>query len=188
VKVKASFGSFAWGSRLLAAVCGAGAMVWPGSVPLAGADEPSAPASAGFCEDLLLIDAGPARTEWAYWMSGGALIGPNERRGAIVGLGTELTWSVATHQGFPAGLGAAGRRLAELRWGPWLAAATRADGGLVEGGLKLHWGAVDQAAFGTFELRLGAGIAAFSAGSAPTLDLTLLWPLRPPLETSPYRR
>jgi len=155
---------------------GIASMTWLGSARAARADRPSTPQRTTFCEDLLVIDAVPARNEWAYWVSGGGLTSPHERSGASVGIGTELTWSIATHRGFPAGV--AGRRTAELRMGPWFATAVRAEGGLVEGGLKLHWGAVEQSGFGTFELRLGAGVAAFSHGPAPTLDVTLLWGTR----------
>ena len=168
-------------------VAGAFASIsWLASIQVAYADEPLSAPQPPLCEDLLLFDVTPARHEWAYWVSGGWRSASHDGSGASVGVGGELTWSLATLGGFPAGVGVAGRRLAELRVGPWLAAATRTEGGLLEGGLKVHWGAVDQSAFGTFELRLGAGVAAFYHGPAPTLDATLLWGTRSVLGR--YRR
>lgn len=69
-----------------------------------------------------------------------------------------------SHSGFPSD--EYGRRLgrAEVRAGFWLSGATRQDGGLVEGGLKLHWGALYHASFGTFDGDSARGLEAFATG------------------------
>ena len=62
--------------------------------------------------------------------------------------------------------------------GPWLAAATRGGGGVVEGGLKLHFGGVYAPRWGTFELRASAGEGSFARARSPFVGASVLWGLR----------
>ncbi len=130
------------------------------------------------CIDVAIHEATPASLEWSFWVAGGLLLGAGEQDlGASVGVGGELTFGLLEYPGFPSGpYGKEGR--AELRAGPWVAGALHRDGGVVEGGLKLHLGAVYHASWGTYELRAGSGYGAFPDGKAPHLGGTLAWGVR----------
>lgn len=130
------------------------------------------------CVDLAVHSAAPAKFEWSYWAAGGALLGGARRSaGASAGIGTELTLGLAQYRGFPSGVPSTANQ-AELRAGPWFAAATQQDGGLIEGGVKLHVGAVYHASWGTYELRAGAGYGAFPDGRAFHWAATFAWGVR----------
>jgi hypothetical protein len=129
------------------------------------------------CPQALIHEVNPARLEWAYWIAAGAVRGQDAPWSAVGGIGAELTLGVLTYRGFPATGGPwAGR--GEVRIGPWLAAATRREGGLLEGGPKLHLGGIYPPSWGTFDLRLGAGLGAFAEGRAANLSATMLWGTR----------
>jgi hypothetical protein len=130
------------------------------------------------CVDVSVFDVKPARTEWAYWVSTGASAPRNSAswRPAI-GIGAELTRGILVYRGFPASGGPwLGR--GELRVGPWLAASTRGDGGVVEAGLKLHFGGVYAPRWGTFELRASGGEGRFAHARSPFVGASVLWGLR----------
>jgi hypothetical protein len=121
----------------------------------------------------------PARFEWTYWVAVGALSSDaRSSLGALGGLGGELTVEVLRYHGFPSGYYGGPRGDAELRVGPWVSAVTRSEGGLVEGGLKLHFGGVYHASFGTWDLRLGAGYGAFDPERTPHVTATLAYGVR----------
>ena len=125
--------------------------------------------------DVALHEVKPAHVEWAYWVSGGVVVGRSGRPASASGaIGFELTRQALLYRGFPAGEWG-WLALSELRIGPWLSAATRDDGGLVEAGLDLKWMAVYRPTWGTWDLRLGAGYGAFGSGRAPFMNATLLW-------------
>jgi hypothetical protein len=130
------------------------------------------------CPAVLLTDATPASWEWSYWAAGGAVRKHAASSGAGAGIGAELTAGLLTYPGFPSG--DYGRRLgrAEVRAGFWASGSTRADGGLVEGGLKLHLGALYHASFGTFDWRFGVGSGAFVSGREPFGSVTLAYGVR----------
>lgn len=121
----------------------------------------------------------PACAEWAWWVSGG---GSSIRRVdrerdarayATFAIGTELTFGVLRYHGFPSGAYGGARGLAEVRAGPWIAAATRSSGALVEGGVKVHDGGTFHPSWGTFDLRVGAGYGRWPEGRAPHVNVTL---------------
>jgi hypothetical protein len=133
----------------------------------------------------------PARLEWSYWMSGGALVStPHERAGpaAFAGAGAELTVEALRYHGFPSGCYGKYRGEAEVRTGPWVSVATRRFGGLVEGGLKVHAGGVFHASFGTWDVRLGAGYAGHEAEAKPHLSATFAYGVRGVLKRYPRDR
>ena len=130
------------------------------------------------CVDVAIVEVKPARIEWAYWLSGGALLGAFGRSASpMVGLGTELTRQAFVYRGFPAG-GPGWLSLSELRWGPWFAASTRDEGGLVEAGVDLKWTGIHAPTWGTWDLRGGAGYGAFEQGRAAFASATFLWGAR----------
>lgn len=143
-----------------------------------GAD-PVQPKSPGLiCEDVSVHEVKPADLEWTYWMLGGATFeGPHGSASALGGIGAELTRQVLRYQGFPAGR-SGWLATAEMRAGPWFAASTRSAGGLVEGGIVFTWDGVFSPAWGTWDLRLGAGYGAFTPGREPLVSATLLWGVR----------
>jgi hypothetical protein len=126
----------------------------------------------------LVIEAIPAEWEWVYWASAGASRVEPETWRAIGAIGAELTFGAMTYRGFPSGPYGAGRGKGQLRVGPWAAASTRNDGGVVEGGLTLDWGAVYHASFGTFDARLGGGYGAFAESRHPHGVITLAYGVR----------
>ena len=128
------------------------------------------------CILLLLREATPARWEWAYFNSLGALRSNVKGwGGGAAGIGSELTTGVLTYRGFPAGPYTSG---AELRAGFWGDGVTRPAGGLLEGGVKLHLGALYHASWGTFDLRAGGGYGAFVRERSPHLNLTFAYGVR----------
>jgi hypothetical protein len=134
------------------------------------------------CPLGLLHEATPALAEWAYWVNSGASL-QGERWTVTAGVGSEVTAGLVKYSGFPAGALYAGRwQQAEIRGGVWGAFALRPDGGLLEGGLKLHWGAVYHASFGTWELRAGAGYGAFVNAQASHLSFTFAYGVRSALD------
>jgi hypothetical protein len=129
--------------------------------------------------------ATPAALEWTYFAAGGAnrMRGPGDASrawGALGAVGGEATFEVLRYHGFPSGWygGRCGRGDAELRVGPWALGATRADGGLVEGGLKLHVGGVYHASFGTWDARGGLGYGLFSQQRRPHWVVTVAYGVR----------
>jgi len=106
-----------------------------------------------------------------------------QRWDASVGWGFELTTGLLQYRGFPAGVLYRGRfREAEVRGGVWGVFAVRPGGGLLEGGLKLHWGALYHASFGTWELRAGSGYGAFGNERSPHLSFTFAYGIRSALD------
>lgn len=124
-------------------------------------------------------DAVPAQLEWSYWASGGASYLDGGRLVPAAGIGAELTFGAITYVGLPAG-SIYGPRLgrAELRVGPWIGAATHAGGSLLEGGVKIHLGAVYHASLGTFDLRFGSGYGEHPDGRSPLGSLTFAYGVR----------
>jgi hypothetical protein len=120
----------------------------------------------------------PAELEWTYWVAGGAARETGGTLSALGGLGGELTVEVLRYHGFPSGYYGRKKGDAELRVGPWASAATRSAGGLVEGGLKLHFGGIYHASFGTWDLRLGGGYGAFEPERAAHVAGTLAYGVR----------
>ena len=109
----------------------------------------SVPHPESICADVALEMASPAVTEASVL----GAIGASEQGdawSASVGGGTELTFGTPLWRGFPSGPYGERLDLAELRAGPWFAVFTRAHGVVVEGGPKLHLGAVYHASWGTF--------------------------------------
>ena len=107
------------------------------------------------CRALYRGEDVPRGLEGSYFVSGGL----DARRGRpIGGLGFELTASAFRWRGFPSGYG---HDHSELRYGGFLFGATRAEGGLVEGGAILDMSSRYHASWGTFTLRGGAGYGAF---------------------------
>jgi hypothetical protein len=129
------------------------------------------------CPAVRVVDATPARWEWAYWAASGLLRRDDGTRPAA-GLGAELTTGVLDYPGFPSG--DYGPRLGrgEMRAGVWVSGTTQARGGLLEGGLKVHLGALYHASFGTFDWRMGAGTGAFADGRQPFGNVTLAYGIR----------
>jgi hypothetical protein len=156
------------------------------SLALGSLDAQATPRSrARLCEGTLTQYVTPARAEWAYWVAWGARAGGERSPAAradpfALGLGAELVWRALVYRGFPS-VGGPNNGRSELRWGPWVAAANRAGGGLVESGLKLHWGGVYTPAWGAWDVRLGGGYGAFGAGAAPHVTMSLLWGVRNPV-------
>jgi hypothetical protein len=126
----------------------------------------------------LFREATPARWEWAYWNSLGALRSSTPAWGASGGIGAELTFGALTYPGFPSGPYGPKLGRAELRTGLWGQAVTRAAGGLVEAGLKLHLGALYHASWGTFDLRAGGGYGAFERERRPHVNITFNYGVR----------
>jgi hypothetical protein len=89
-----------------------------------------------------------------------------------------VTVELFRYDGFPSGWYGGDRGDAEVRLGPWVVGATRRDGGLVEAGLKLHFGGVYHASFGTWDVRAGGGYGAFPDERAPHLSATLAYGVR----------
>ena len=132
------------------------------------------------CILLLLREATPARWEWAYWNSlGGLRSNVQGWSGSAAGIGSEVTTGVLSYRGFPAGPYAS---RAEVRAGVWGAGVTRPAGGLLEGGVKLHLGALYHASWGTFDLRAGGGYGAFVRERSPHVNLTVAYGVRSALE------
>jgi hypothetical protein len=135
----------------------------------------------------------PAQLEWTYWASGGLVVtdsarSSNSNMGALAAIGGELTFEILRYDGFPSGWYGGDKGDAELRLGPWVSAATRASGGLVEGGVKLHLGGIFHASFGTWDLRIGGGHAAYEDSPAPHMTGTFAYGVRSALARYPRDR
>jgi len=147
----------------------------------------------GYCE--------PARVEWSPWITSGVSIqAPDHRAGRVgpmVGIGVELTASVARYVGFPAAPSynhnGAEREDAwhsttygELRLGGWAQAETRRGGGLIEGGFTAHLGTVaDPLAtlvfaepYGVFDVRVGGGFGDFGNERLGHVAVAFAWGYR----------
>jgi hypothetical protein len=143
----------------------------------------------GACILILKRFATPAIAEWAYWVSTGASFThvPARRSWSpTAGVGAELTFEVARYRGFPEStLFPSGSltpdlerygRFAGVRLGPWVEAATRDAGALVEGGAVLQVdGTSARRSLGGFGLRLGAGYGAFDNARVPHAAATLTY-------------
>jgi hypothetical protein len=115
-----------------------------------------------------------ADVDWAYWNGAGIAFTP--RAYATFALGFESTLSLFCYTGYPAGHRG---NLAEVRFGPWVMAERAIAAGLIEGGLKVHVGAIDHAQWGTYDLRLGAGYGGWDADHRhPHAVVTLAWGAR----------
>jgi hypothetical protein len=137
------------------------------------------------------VGAVPAELEWTYWVSGGIVTGLGDSPdavGAVGAIGFELTSELLRYHGFPSGYYGKQRGDAEIRVGPWVSAATRASGGLVEGGLKLHLGGIYHASFGTWDARLGAGYGAYTLDRSAHVTATLAYGVRGVLSRHPRER
>src|SRR5262249_1181293 len=140
----------------------------------------------------------PARLEWAYWIGAGTLADSARDRSthfsAFVSAGYEVTLGVTQWVGFPASPSTRpkeeswrGADHAELRRGTWAQGEQRSEGGLVEGGLTLPLGTVNDdvrrlfhsaAPWGMFDLRAGAGYGAFPTGRSKEFAVALAWGTR----------
>jgi hypothetical protein len=135
----------------------------------------------GVCIAVLVREAVPARAEWTWWLSGGGGkdVSDSRSRGrAELGAGSELGFGLLRYRGFPSGAYGRQNGDAELRGGPWAAAGTDFHGPIVEGGVKLHLGAVYHASWGTFDLRLGGGYGVFDDQGSPHVTTTFAYGVR----------
>lgn len=132
------------------------------------------------CPAAIVVLAKPARWEWVYWTNLAITHGNRSSSwGPAVGLGGELTTGVLTYRGFPSGRWFGGaRNRAEVRLGPWAVASDRGTRGLIEGGLKLNWGAEYLAQFGTLDLSLGGGHGAHSDEQSGHATMSLAYGIR----------
>jgi hypothetical protein len=133
------------------------------------------------------IRASPAPFEWGYWAWGGASwisrVSNGPSAGGAIGVGSEATVPVLRYPGFPSSpVYGPGNRDAEVRAGLWLLAGTRAAGALVEGGAKVHLGAVYHASWGTFDLRMGVGYGAFGPERTDHASIPLVYGVRSVVE------
>lgn len=142
----------------------------------------------GPAPDGYWVGAVPATLEWTYFAAGGVVLRDGSNSGPLGAVGSELTFELLRYHGFPSGFYARQRGDAEVRVGPWAMAATRAGGGLVEGGLKLHFGGIHHASFGTWDLRAGAGYTGYDDGRAPHFTATFAYGVRSVLARYPKDR
>lgn len=123
----------------------------------------------------LLHEATPSVWEWAYWASQGT---DSRTLKPIFGIGAEVTTGILTYSGFPSGPYGKRRDLAELRLGSWFAGNAELGGSVLEGGLKLHLGAIYHASFGTWDLRAGFGYGTLAAERVPLWSVTAAYGIR----------
>jgi hypothetical protein len=125
----------------------------------------------------------PARIEWAVWAAGG-VIGTFDRPASLaLGIGAEATMGVFRYDGFPARrwkdhFDDEHRNRGELRLGPWGQAETRSAGALVEAGLTMHLGGLNDNlrfpnTYVMFDLRVGAGTGQYTTLRSPHAMIAL---------------
>lgn len=103
--------------------------------------------------------------EGSFWTAAGVSRVSDHASRSELGIGTDVTFSLAHYHGFPSGAYGGTHGDAEIRAGAWVLGALTGvhdQGALVEGGLEIIDGGGWHSSWGTFDLRVGAGYGSFT--------------------------
>jgi hypothetical protein len=128
--------------------------------------------------------------EGSFWTAAGVSRVSDHSRSEL-GIGTDVTFSLAHYHGFPSGAYGGSHGDAEIRAGAWFLAALTGvhdQGALVEGGLEVIDGGGWHSSWGTFDLRVGGGYGSFTGERRAHAVATLGYGVRSDLSRYGWHR